>query len=703
MEGMGLQVGQAAQPQLRLISNKELDARAAAEKQQLLPAISSLAGHLKILLERAKEVKSKVQQEILNDLNARNGIYPDAKLAEIREFGGSEIFMMLSNNKCRAVEAHFKDIFVPDNGEQCWSMDSTPMPELPEEEQMKVIQQVMMEAEMLSMSMQQPGMPPIDVDFQALVLRTSELNEQIKKQLKQEAKEGAERMGRVIEDQFVEGNWKQALLECLYYLSTTKACILKGPIVKRRKKMSWAKNAQGKTVPQVIEGYKIEWEARSPLDIYPLSDTTNMQNGGFFDRYQLSIQDLSAMRGMKGVDENALNAVIEQYGRAGLKTIEVGDQQRANVEQRPYSNWSGYSTAIEGWLFWGAIPGFLLQEWCKEMPALLAKVPNKYEAYEVSAWLIGSYVVKLTINEHPLGRRPYSKSSFEKLPGSFWGRGPAELLKDIQDMCNALARAIVNNTAFASGPMVAINDSSRIPEGENVDDIYPFKVFQFTKDKGGATGHRPPIEFFMPTMVADKLMLLYRFFDSQGDTIIGMPSYPMGELDNAAASTASGMSMALNQSGKGTKSVVKNIDLDLIDDAVMRMYEFNMLYNPDESIKRDLVCVPRGSSTMLVKEHLQMRRQEFLDRTNNPLDIQIMTPEGRMNVLAEVAKSLDMPVDKIIPYMDDMKMQKELMNATAAPGGAQQPKNKSSKELDGAGSPVSGQDTAVFNQQSKRT
>jgi hypothetical protein len=48
-------------------------------------------------------------------------------------------------------------------------------------------------------------------------------------------------------------------------------------------------------------------------------------------------------------------------------------------------------------------------------------------------------------------------------------------------------------------------------------------------------------------------------------------------------------------------------------------------------------------------ETLQLRRNEFLQATANPMDSQIVGPEGRAEILREVAKGLEMDVNRLVP------------------------------------------------------
>src|SRR6056297_1521775 len=96
---------------LKMIPNQVLDAQeseqakaeADARERQRRPVITSLSGYVRDCWEAAKEAKQKVETEMIDSLRRRNGVYSPDKLADIQEQGGSEIFMMLTDEKCAAV------------------------------------------------------------------------------------------------------------------------------------------------------------------------------------------------------------------------------------------------------------------------------------------------------------------------------------------------------------------------------------------------------------------------------------------------------------------------------------------------------------------------------------------------------------------------------------------------------------------------
>ena len=96
--------------------------------------------------------------------------------------------------------------------------------------------------------------------------------------------------------------------------------------------------------------------------------------------------------------------------------------------------------------------------------------------------------------------------------------------------------------------------------------------------------------------------------------------------------------MLMGSAGKGIRQVVMHIDNDIIKPILQRIFLYNMRYNDDESIKGDLAIVPKGAVNLAVKETVNVRRIEFLNATANPIDAEILGPEGRAAILRKLLK-----------------------------------------------------------------
>ena len=641
-------------PMVQMKSNAdiELDQRREAEARQQAPLILSLVGYLNRQWDSARRAKDPIQIGLLKDARQRNGEYDSDVLQSINEQSLPPIYMHVTSMKCRTAESWIRDIMLnPDN--RPWELCPTPSPDLPPEVESVLKEEVVTQlAEQLMAQGIDPSTPQA---LAAVAPQFDFMMQDLKKRMQKEAKEMAQRHEVVIEDQFVEGGFYKALDQVIADLITFKCGILKGPIIRRRPCLKWSKDAQGKTKPIEGDELRIEYERRSPLDIYPGPDSTDIQKSYLFDRQKLPVDDLYSMIGVPGYDGGAIRQVIEEHGRGGLRNWLWHDYQRTVTEQHQHELLAP-STSIEALEYWGLVPGFMLLEWGMDA----ALVPDRQKGYSVNAWMIGRWVIKATLNKAPFGNRPYGKASFEHIPGSFWGRGVPELMRDVQTMCNAAARALMRNMAIASGPQVAINDITRLPKSEDFTDIYPWKIWSFKPDAIG--NGQKPIDFYQPNPMTDQLLEVFTYFDKKADEVTGVPSYQDGDATaGGAARTASGLAQLMGASSRGIKHVVANIDAGIIAPAVEGAYFHNMIFSEDESIKGDLKPMAKGSSSLAVKDQAQVRRTEFLAATANPIDMQILGPEGRASVLREVTKTLDMDADEIVPDAREMEERAKLL------------------------------------------
>ena len=96
---------------------------------------------------------------------------------------------------------------------------------------------------------------------------------------------------------------------------------------------------------------------------------------------------------------------------------------------------------------------------------------------------------------------------------------------------------------------------------------------------------------------------------------------------------------------------------------------------------------------MVAKEQQMIRRNELLATTNNPVDLQIMGIEGRAALLRESVKSLDIPIDDVVPDRDTIVVKAK---AAAMQQMTLEQNPEGGQTLDQAGNPVGGQDVRAF-------
>lgn len=630
---------------LRVVSNDQL---AQQEKQRLQaeldarqnnPVILGLAAYLRTCWDAAQMAKRPIDDIMLKALRQRNGEYEADKLNAIRAQGGSEVYMMLTEIKCRAAESWLRDILM-DQGSPPWDLQPTPIPDLSPDE-MEEIKAAF--AEQVIITMQQTGQAPTRNEMLEL---KEVVSQQFRFKLLQAAQNRVDRMKAKIEDQFVQGGFGDAFNEFITDLATFPCAFLKGPIVRRQRYLEWTKTPDGKTTVQPGERIAPEYERVSPFDIYPEPGITRINDGYIFERHELSRQALADLIGVPGYDDQAIRSALELGPSASWVNMSQ-DSSREDAERKYYTE-RRPTDVFDALEFWGKVSGAMLREWGMTEE----EVPDEAKEYDANVWLVGSLVIKAVLNYDPLGEKPYCKTSFIKTPGSFWGRSIPEIIEDLQNICNAAARALVNNMGIASGPQVEVN-IERIPTNEDITAIHPWKIWQVLNDPLGSSA--PAIRFEQPTDNSQALMGVYEKFSRLADDHSGIPSYLYGDTDvQGAGRTASGLSMLMGSAGKGIRQVVMHIDSDVVKPIVQRQFVYNMRYDEDESIKGDAQVVPRGAVNLAVKETTNVRRVEFLNATANDIDMQIIGQEGRAAILREVAKGLQMPTDEVVPSRENL-------------------------------------------------
>ncbi len=627
------------------------------EERQNEPLILGLASHLRKCWDAARQAKKPIENIMLKGLRQRNGEYEADKLNQIKQQGGSDIYMMITEVKCRAAESWLRDILL-ETGTPPWDLQATPIPDLEPGHTADLQQELA--AEVLKL-IEAEGRAPDPTRMEEL---KEMVNQEYRFKLLQAADNRARRMKIRIQDQFAQGGWGESFNDFITDLVTYPCGFIKGPIVRRQRKLSYTKDEMGNTTVEADEIIAPEFERVDPFRIYPEPGITNINDGYLFEHHPLSRTELADLIGVPGYDEDAIRKVLD-YGN-GDSWISEDVELAKDDEERKFHSFDRPTEIYDAVEFWGKVSGKMLVEW----GLTEEEVPDEAREYDANVWMVGNYVIKAVLNYDPLGEKPYAKTSFIKCPGAFWGKGIPEIIEDLQNVCNAAARALVNNMGIASGPQVEVN-LERIPPNEDITQMHPWKIWQVTNDPLGSSA--PAVRYNQPADNANTLLGVYERFSKLADDHSGIPSYVYGDLNvKGAGRTASGLSMLMGSAGKGIRQVVMHIDSDIIKPVVHRQFVYNMRYDEDESIKGDVEILPKGAINLAVKETVNLRRIEFLNATANQVDMDIVGKEGRAAILREVAKSLQMPVDDIVPSREKGSYQTRVAQEFAAAQKAQQ-------------------------------
>lgn len=642
------------------------------------PAVASpeqigLNGRCNFVWERNKRFREQtgVEEQILRNLRARKAKYDPDKLSKILASGQSNIFAGVTGTICRGGESWLSDVMGLSDRKKNFILDPTPIPDLPPNLSQSIAKKVMQEWVRMA---QEHG---INLTPEMTKAMAEQERKKIEAAQMSAASTRTDRMSTKIQDQFIEGGFYEALSQCLYDITTNKAAIIKGPVMRMRKVQEWEKNSLGnRTEMKVVDKLVWTWQRTDPLDIYPSAGMTTMEDGDLVERVRFYPQHLELFLDVPGFDYDAIKEILDLYGETGYRETSVSlDNERSEIEDRGSDSMQDSNGMIDGKEFYLSVMGRALIESNITMHPKTGQPILPLKFYQCNVIQVAQKVIFYELDYNPMGTRPYSKTGWAAVPGSFYYQSIPELMEDLQKICNAAVRALVRNMGIASGPQVVLNDINRIAKGQNITSLHPWKIWQFVNY---AATQLKAIEFMQPESRAAELIGVYKAFAALANEWTGIPSYQVGNDDaSGAGRTARGLSMLMSSSARGIKMIIAQADREMFSDQIMKMFNMNMQFDEDESIKGDAQVRPRGIMGLIVKEQIAATRMQFLAQTANPIDSQIIGVKRRAKILREAGASAQLEPDDVAPTSEEeldelvrnMAMQAQLQAAAGAKPG----------------------------------
>ncbi len=581
----------------------------------------ALADYVRQQFDRALEHKRSIgiEKRMLRNLYSNELKYSPEAQALVEP--GTDVFIGIGSLKARAAESWLIDINL-NTMEKPWTMDSTPSPEIPEEDREIIIDRLMEEL-------------PNIASVEGLKARASALKELFTDKAKQASDSATKRMEVLIDDQMTEANWRTTFSSVISDLTVYPNAFVRAPFVVGKLVTVWRKNKLETRRASVPVARVI-----NPFDAFPMPDATSTQNGsGFAERARYSRGDLYNLIKVDGFHAGNIRAVLDKHPNGFAMNL-YGDAERASLEQTNESGEEPNGTLFDTIIYNGRIPGNFLAD----HGVLVADIQDTYEA---EAWTVDGLTIKATLNPHPGGMRPIHSTSYRKVGGKFWGQSVIDLVYDLERVACAAARNLVKNMGYSSGPMGEV-DAERVAETQDPTIIKPYRIALVGPDMTGTGG--AAYKFHKVESVAAELRGVVEYHMKLADDFSGVPAYVLGNPQVAGAGrTLGGLSMLMGNAAKGIKNVQMHIDFDMIAPTVSGFYMYNLQTSEDASIKADAKVVAKGATGLLQKELAQTRTIELLQLMTPYIQQWDELPEGIKIMLREVLKSTGLPVDKIIP------------------------------------------------------
>ena len=603
---------------------------------------------------RAMQVARRTARvdERLSDCHYRRvGQYSSTKMERLRERGQPTTYVKLTSIKARAVAAFLESIYL--DSRRPWSLDPTPIPELPEDAGKNVAELVAAEVKTKLALGEQVDEADIEERIREVVRMTQE-------GLIKKARDESEIVRLRLDDILLEGGFYNALEEFITDFVTYPFAVLKGPLVRTKPKLRWMPDAPEPTVDVAMKQI-LTWERVDPRFIWWTPGATSPHRADFVQKLIYDAATIDEFRNVEGFDGHAIDMVLEDYGERGFSFDSAAGDAYTSAEELAADNNSAnvQRPKIEVLEFNGRVLGTLLEDYAEQIPSF-----DRSAVYYVRAWVCGRYLLKLNVDRNKLARPPYYIAQFSRLPGSMIGLALPELLADIQDSVNATFRALIRNIAIASGPQVVIDVDRMVNPSDS--DLEPWKKWQ-TSSTGQLSSGRP-VDFFQPSLNAGELIPLLQLFMTIADEVSAVPRFLMGSgRIGGAGRTASGLSMLTENAMRVLQSTARTIDGNVLGPAIEYLYQIVLTKEPG-SFRGDLQVKVHGATFAKQREADRRRVLELLNLTSNPVDLQIMGARGRATLLRHLIEDLGLEGEFVLP--SDKQIVDEMMANQMRPGPA---------------------------------
>lgn len=679
--------------------------KAAKSDAALQEAMLKIVTDLDKMASTAVQRRSTTEQRWLRNLRQFHGQYDgDVSKALDEDKHRSSIFINVTRPKTNSWSARIADMLFP-NDERNYGIDPTPIPNLTEQAKKDVLEAERLDEQAFAATEQhnaaidagQVPDPALAAEAEQAGARAKALRDGYDEAQKtlEEARDRARRMERQIDDRFTEA--KYPLQARLLIEDATKlgSGVLKGPTLAGKTRPTWellseaSKSAQA-TAEKNRKG-RDKWKLTfrdtdapmyrrvNPWHFFPDPDAETLEEAEYvLERHLPNKKMLRRMAREQGFNREAVGRLLRegpQHSQGtsdGLRFIES-----LRAMENGGQGTDGTTTSLaDRYVLWEWYGSLSVEEIADVMRHLgRAEEAEKFEAAhdELDSQMVRIFFCDrqlLKIEEDYLLDSQefiYSVFSFEKSEASILGGvGVPHLMENEQTMLNSAVRMMMDNGALASGPQIILDKETITPENGSWK-LIPRKIWSWASGRNNQRKEPPFTTVDIPInqeQLSAIIMLALRFIDEA----VSMPLIAQGEQGQHVTKTAHGMSMLFNSANVVFRRVIKNFDDTITTPVVRRTFDFEMQFNPDDSIKGDMQIEARGTSVLLVREMQAEQLMAIIDRyaTHPILGVAIKAYEAMRLVL----QAMNINPGDVLLERDDYL---EKLKAMSESGGEESP------------------------------
>lgn len=457
------------------------------------------------------------------------------------------------------------------------------------------------------------------------------------------AQEMALRMEKCIHDQLLDTNAVNVFRQAIFESALLGTGIIKGPFNFYKRVHKWERddNGQRNYVPYEKIVPRIEYV--SVWDFHPDPSATSIEDCEYvIQRHRMNRQQLRALIQRPYFDAEAIEEALAKGANYEDKYYE--DTIRED-ETEPYYQESRFEV-LE---YWGVID----KKYADEVGMDGVNEMSEFDQVQVNVWICGNEIIRCVANPFTPARIPFQAFPFEINPYQLWGVGVAENMEDAQLLMNGHVRMAIDNLALAGNLVFDVDEASLVP-GQNMD-IFPGKIF---RRQSGVSG--TAINGLKFPNTAGENIQMYQISRQLADEETGIPSIMHGQTGvTGTGRTAAGLSMLMGSAGLAMKTVIKNIDDNLLKPIGEAYFQWNMQFNENvDDIEGDLEIKPRGVAAVMQKEVRSQRLTSLLQTVANPM----LAPFIKIpNLMRELAIAQDIDPDTLVNDANEAQIYAEML------------------------------------------
>jgi len=457
------------------------------------------------------------------------------------------------------------------------------------------------------------------------------------------AQKMALRMEKCIHDQLLDTNAVSVFRQAIFEASLLGTGIIKGPFNFYKKVHKWERDEDGQRNYVPYEKVVPRIEYVSVWDFHPDPSATSIEDCEYvIQRHRMNRQQLRGLIQRPYFDAEAIEECLSKGANYEDKyyedTIREDETEPHVLENR-----------FEVLEYWGVID----KKYANEVGMDGVNEMSEFDQVQVNVWVCGNMVIRCVANPFTPARIPFQAFPFEINPYQLWGVGVAENMEDAQLLMNGHVRMAIDNLALAGNLVFDVDEASLVP-GQNMD-IFPGKIF---RRQSGVTG--TAINGLKFPNTAGENIQMYQISRQLADEETGIPSIMHGQTGvTGTGRTAAGLSMLMGSAGLAMKTVIKNIDDNLLKPIGEAYFQWNMQFNENvDDIEGDLEIKPRGVAAVMQKEVRSQRLTSLLQTVANPM----LAPFIKIpNLMRELAIAQDIDPDSLVNDANEAQIYAEML------------------------------------------